>query len=169
LTRALLITGTIGVGKTVAAIEVGERLQERGIAAAVIDLDWLCWLCSPVEDDDQIGRVLGVNLAAVIPGFLEAGVSRFVLARAVRDRSDLDPVREGLGDVPLHTLRLEADPAVIATRLAARHQGDALVAHIVESAVFTDRLDAMTFDSTVRTDGLDVAATAHAILDAAGW
>jgi adenylylsulfate kinase len=169
LTGALLITGTIGVGKTATAIEVGEQLQAKGITAAVIDLDWLCWLCSPDASEEQIDRVLTTNLAAVMPGFIEAGASRFVLARAVRIPANLDSIRSGLGHVPLFTVRLDAEPNVIETRLAARHEGEELAAHLAESRAFTDRLDAMDLDAVVRTDGLSSSSAAEAVRAAADW
>ena len=37
--RALLLTGTLGVGKTSVAAAVGDQLRERQVANAVVDLD----------------------------------------------------------------------------------------------------------------------------------
>jgi adenylylsulfate kinase len=169
LIEALLITGTVGVGKTATAIEVGELLQARGFKAAVIDLDWLCWLCSPDAGEDQIDQVLHANLAAVVPRFVSAGVDRFVLARAIWQVENLQTIRSALREISMFTVRLDASPASIAARLAARHTGDALAAHLAESETFTKGLDATAFDAMVRTDGLDAAAAARAVLDAAGW
>ena len=39
--RALLLTGTVGVGKTSVAAAVGDLLRERRVANAVVDLDEL--------------------------------------------------------------------------------------------------------------------------------
>ena len=39
--RALLLTGTVGVGKTSVAAAVGDLLRERQVANAVVDLDEL--------------------------------------------------------------------------------------------------------------------------------
>lgn len=39
--RALLINGTVGVGKTSVAEGVGGLLTDAGVPNAVIDLDWL--------------------------------------------------------------------------------------------------------------------------------
>ena len=43
MTRAVLLTGPLGSGKTSVALEVGELLGSAGVPHAVIDLDWLCW------------------------------------------------------------------------------------------------------------------------------
>jgi adenylylsulfate kinase-like enzyme len=39
--RALLLTGTVGIGKTTVAVAVGDLLREREVANAVVDLDEL--------------------------------------------------------------------------------------------------------------------------------
>ena len=39
--RALLLTGTVRVGKTTVAAAVGDLLRERQVANAVVDLDEL--------------------------------------------------------------------------------------------------------------------------------
>ena len=39
--RALLLTGTVGVGKSSVAAAVGDLLRERRVANAVVDLDEL--------------------------------------------------------------------------------------------------------------------------------
>lgn len=40
--RALLITGTVGAGKTSVAEAAGDLLVSSGVPNAVIDMDWLC-------------------------------------------------------------------------------------------------------------------------------
>jgi Ni2+-binding GTPase involved in maturation of urease and hydrogenase len=42
--RAILLTGTVGSGKTSVAIEIGELLERGGASYALVDLDWLAWL-----------------------------------------------------------------------------------------------------------------------------
>jgi adenylylsulfate kinase-like enzyme len=40
--RALLLTGTVGAGKTSVADALGDLLTEAAVPNAVLDLDWLC-------------------------------------------------------------------------------------------------------------------------------
>ena len=76
---AVLLTGRVGVGKTVVAAEIGELLAERGVRVAVIDLDWLGWLAGAA--DGEIDPLILRNLAATWPNHEAAGADRAVLAR----------------------------------------------------------------------------------------
>ena len=44
MTRVILITGTLGAGKTAVAVEAGRLLSLRDVRVAVVDLDWLGWV-----------------------------------------------------------------------------------------------------------------------------
>ncbi len=115
---AVLLTGLFGSGKSSVAVEIADILEERGVAYAAIDLDWLCW---GDPGDDLAGaehRMLLRNLAPVVANYLDAGAVRFVLARAIHDRAEIDSLRETLG-MPLQVVRLTAPWPVIEGRLAA--------------------------------------------------
>jgi nucleoside-triphosphatase THEP1 len=49
--RALLLTGTVGVGKTSVAAAVGDLLRDRQVANAVVDLDELRRSWPPASGD----------------------------------------------------------------------------------------------------------------------
>ncbi|MGW3761717.1 hypothetical protein [Streptomyces sp. NPDC005131] len=55
--RAILITGTVGAGKTSVAGAAGDLLTGAGVPNAVIDMDWLCrtW---PAPADDRFNFAL---------------------------------------------------------------------------------------------------------------
>ncbi len=79
MTQAVLISGTIGAGKTSVAVELGRLLEGRGAGTAVVDLDWLGWVHlsddSPVSIDDVIVR----NLADVWSNLRGAGITHLNL------------------------------------------------------------------------------------------
>ena len=80
ITRALLINGTVGSGKTTTADAIGTQLRDRGVPHAVIDLDWLrnAW---PAPVGDPFNDLIGLqNLESMITNFRSAGIQRFVLA-----------------------------------------------------------------------------------------
>lgn len=59
--RALLLTGTVGSGKTSVADTIGDLLSHAGIANAVIDVDWLrrSWPCPPEDPfNGELDRIL---------------------------------------------------------------------------------------------------------------
>ena len=169
--RALLLTGTVGVGKTTTADAVGDRLRELGVAHAVVDLDELrrCW---PAPADDPFHTALTLaNLAALSRAYRDAGAERLVLAGVCESRSDRERHAEAVG-APLQVVRLLASADVVAPRLRTRHVDDpeGLAWHLHRRGELDAALDAADVaDSAVRVDGLDRRAVAGAVLAVAGW
>lgn len=172
-TPSLLVTGTIGTGKTVVAVESGELIAATGLTAAVVDLDWLAWVRPPSSalfEKDAVHGLVVRNFAAIWPNLRDAGAQRFVLARALTTRAEVDAIGDAIPDGDLFVVRLTATPETIRARLEARDSGATLQEHLAQSVEF-DRLldDARIADATVATDGRGVRDVARAVLAAAGW
>ncbi|MGN9843352.1 hypothetical protein ACTMTI_35030 [Nonomuraea sp. H19] len=123
MAEALLITGTVGAGKTSVADAVGGLLAAAGVPHAVIDLDWLCraW---PAPPDDPFHVALTLrNLRAVAAGFLDTGAKRLVLAGVIEDRTERRRYEETLG-MPLTVCRIHVALPEVHRRLAGRHVHD---------------------------------------------
>lgn len=166
---ALLITGTVGVGKTSVAEMVGDLLTEHGIANAVIDLDWLrrAW---PSPAGDPYNNGLGLrNLRPVARNFFEAGAVRIVLAGVIETRVDRDRHQDALG-VPLSVCRLQVDLPLVRARLAQRHEGGAVLQwHLDRSGELDAILGAARVeDFTVDASDLSVPQAAAAVIRAWG-
>lgn len=165
---ALLITGTVGVGKTSVAGMVGDLLSEQGIANAVIDLDWLrrFW---PGPADDPYNLTLGLrNLRPVARNYLDAGAVRIVLAGVIETRVDRDHHQDALG-VPLSVCRLCVDLPVVRARLARRHDGEAaaLQWHLDRSGELDAILEAARVeDFIVEASDLSIPQAAAAVIRA---
>lgn len=114
----VVLTGVYGVGKSSVVEELAELLEQRGIPYGAIDVDWLWWFAAPGIDDEAARRVLFANLDCVTRNFLDAGVTRLLLAWSIRDQSDLDALRAAL-PFPLRVVRLTASLEAIRERLAA--------------------------------------------------
>lgn len=169
--EALLISGTVGAGKTTAAEAVGDRLRARGVPHAVIDLDWLRtgWP-SPPGDRFNVSIEIA-NLAAVAANYLRAGARRLVLAGVLEDPALRDRYRDAVG-VPLHVARLRLDVAVARQRLRYRHADHraTLDWHLHRAGELHDILQvARAEDFVIDTDGLTVEQTAEALSAGAGW
>ncbi len=169
--EALLITGTVGAGKTSVAEAAGELLADAGTAHAVIDLDRLseAW---PAPADDPFNQRLELqNLTAVAGNYAEAGARRLVLAGVVASIADRSRYEEAVG-MPLHICRLDVDLAIVRQRLAQRHAGQEPVLrwHLDRSAELDALLRAAAVEDFVldvgRCSVLDVARQA---LSAVGW
>jgi adenylylsulfate kinase len=169
--RALLLTGTVGVGKTTTADAVADRLRELGVPHAVVDLDELrrCW---PAPTGDPFHTALELtNLQAVARAYRAAGAQRLVLAGVAESRDDRDRYRAAL-QVPLQVVRLLGSATVVEPRLRARHVDDpeGLAWHLHRRGELDAVLDVADLaDAAVRVDGLAPGAVADAVLRATGW
>jgi hypothetical protein len=101
----VLITGLFGVGKSSVTAEIADLLEARGERYAAIDLDWLTWADTRSGREGAEHRMMLTNLASVVGNYLEAGIRRFVLARSLRDRSELDSLRAAI-PVSVRVVRL---------------------------------------------------------------
>jgi hypothetical protein len=165
----LLLTGTVGSGKTVVAIEIGHILEQQGKPAAVVDLDWLGWLhlrASAVTADELIAR----NLAAIWPNLREAGMSYAVLARAILGRNGLDALRAAVPEADLVVVRLTASPSAIEGRLRRRDSGQELEEHLRESMEMSRAMDREGLeDTSVANDDRSPQEVAREVLQRVGW
>ena len=109
----MLLTGVYGSGKSSVAAEVGYLLERRNELYALLDLDYFGW----VGDHDTGRATMLRNLAAVMPHYRGLGVTSYVLAYFIPDRSTLDGIRKALG-VPLRVVRLSASLQDIERRLS---------------------------------------------------
>jgi hypothetical protein len=106
---AVLLAGLFGTGKSSVAVEMADVLEKRGVPYALIDLDYLCWGEPGSDEPGAEHRMMLRNLAPVVANYLDAGVTRFVLARGMRDRSQVESLRETLG-MPLTVERRVVGP-----------------------------------------------------------
>jgi len=169
--QALFISGTVGAGKTSTAGAVGDRLQERGVPGAVIDLDWLrcCWPSSPGDPFNNAVEL--TNLAAVARTYLRAGAERLVLAGVLEVPAARAAYEDAVG-APLQVCRLHVDLAVVRRRLQRRHQGEegALQWHLDRSGELDAVLRAAHAEQfTVDATALTLRETAAAVVHGAGW
>lgn len=168
---ALLITGTVGAGKTSVADAAGDLLAAAGIPHAVIDLDWLrrSW---PAPADDPFHLELTLrNLRDVARNHLEAGARRLVLAGVVESRDERRRHQEAVG-VDLTVCRLRVPIPVVHRRLARRHEGDeaGLRWHLDRSGALDDILvAAQVEDVVVDAEERSVTSLAAAVMEAVGW
>ena len=169
--RALLLTGTVGVGKTTVAEAVGDLLRDDAVPNAVVDVDWLraAWPAPP--GDPFHGALALRNLAAVTANYLDAGAVRLVLAGVLETSEDRAAHAAALG-MPLDVVRLVADPDVVRDRLHRRHHDAdegrrwhlhrAAELHAIQEASAVE-------DHVVDTTARSTAAVAADALRLCGW
>ncbi len=170
LLPVLLVTGTLGSGKTVVVEDIGELLEDGEPRSAIVDLDWLGWVSGSSRSSDTIDGLILSNLAAVWPNYLAAGAGRLVLARTVLDRELIDGLDEAIGPVTLTIVRVTSSPDTIAERLAARDTGAVLEQHLAEASKFDKILDELRVeDLRVSNDGRPIREVFEEIVARAEW
>ncbi|GAA1284406.1 AAA family ATPase [Brachybacterium alimentarium] len=168
-TRALLITGAVGVGKTTAADAIGDELAIRGVPGAVMDLDRLrqAWP-APIDDRFQTKLTLA-NLRSMTRNYRDVGAQVLVAAGVLETREERLAHESAFG-CPLTVVRLTVPHEVVRARLHRRHELDpnGLAWHLDRYDELTAILDAaMVADTEVPNSGTP-SHTARAVLDAAG-
>ena len=120
--NAVVVSGTLGVGKTYTAAAVRDVLAARDERVAIIDLDWLCQ-CDPAPERDPYNDDLAFrNLAAVWPNYVAAGVEYLVLARVVANAEDRERYESTLVGAEVRVVVLETSAFVRRQRILEREQ-----------------------------------------------
>ncbi|MFC5832716.1 AAA family ATPase [Nonomuraea insulae] len=168
MASALLITGTVGAGKTTVADAVGDLLAGADVPNAVIDLDWLrrAWPAPP--HDPFNGGLTMRNLRPVAANFLEAGAERLVLAGVIESHGERRAHEEALG-VPLAVCRLRVALPEVHRRLRARHtHDDGLDWHLRRSGELASVLDEARVEDFA-VDGTEGTASQVAARVVGAW
>ncbi|MDL4776195.1 MULTISPECIES: hypothetical protein [Thermomonosporaceae] len=168
--RALLITGTVGAGKTSVAEAVGGLLGDAEVPSAVIDLDWLA-KSRPAPPGDRFNFALLLrNLRSVAGNYLDAGATRLILAGVVESGDERERCGAAVG-APLSVCRLQVGLPEVRRRLVRRHEDEPaeLRWHLDRSGEL-DRVlvEAGIADFTVEAGGRPIAEVAAAVIEAAG-
>lgn len=169
LTESLLIiTGTMGAGKTAVLAEASDLLARRGIVHAAIDLDALgmAHLPSAAPSDG----VMYENLRSITANYAALAVERFLLARAIEDRAQLQLCRTLIPAPNTVVCRLTASIEAMQRRVGLRDSGISqreLLARVAELSLTLDR--AQLEDYAVVNENRSLTEVALEVLVKAGW
>jgi hypothetical protein len=167
-TVLLVITGSMGSGKTAVMVEVSDILAARGIPHAAIDLDALGMIHGPA--DAERSRVVDCNLRCVWRNFASVGVTRLLLARAIETREELEGSCAAVGSGKPVVCRLTAGIETMRQRVRARETGMLQQQFVDRVAVLDSILDlAHLEDFTVVNENRALNDVAEEVLDRAGW
>jgi hypothetical protein len=158
----------MGAGKTSVLAEASDILRLRHMAHAAIDLDalGLAHLPSSAGNDDVMYR----NLQSVCKNYSALGVRRFLVARAMEDRIELELCRGVVSATNTIVCRLAASLETMQQRVKMRESGVSrgeYVARVAELNVTLDR--AGLEDFAVVSENRSLTEVAHEMLQKAGW
>jgi len=166
---ALLITGTVGVGKSTVAAEISDILADLKIPNAAVDLDALRWQWPPTSEWN--GDLMFENLAALWPNYQAHGASHLILAGVLEDPAELVRYRAAVPGAEITVCRLVAPEAVRLDRLHGRMPAgpsrDWHLDRTVELERILDRLAVEDF--AVENGDRPVREVALEVLVRAGW
>jgi len=164
----LIITGTMGAGKTTVLAEASDILALRDITHAAVDLDTLglAHLPSTASKDGVMYR----NLQSVCKNYASLGVRRLLLARAIEDRAELELCRSVVSAKHTVICRLTASVEAMQERVKIRESGVSqrkYVARVAKLNVILDR--ARLEDFTITNENRSLTEVAHEMLVKALW
>ena len=162
----LVLSGSMGSGKSTVLSEAYDLLTEAKIAHAVIDLDWLTAMY-PRQDRGLMVR----NLAAVWPVYASAGADRLLVAWVVENRSELQRFREAIPGAEPIVCQLTASFETTRQRLRLREPGMFQEEALARSEALATILEhAHAEDFRVDNNGdRPITEVAREVLSRAGW
>jgi hypothetical protein len=165
----LLITGTVGVGKSTVAAEINDVLADLKVPNAAVDLDALVWQWPPTSKWNS--DLMFENLASLWPNFRAHGATRLILARVLEDRSELVRYRAAVPGAEISVCRLMAPEAARLDRLRGRMPaGPSRDWHLGRTVELERTLDRRACeDFAVENGDRPVRDVALEVLVRAGW
>jgi hypothetical protein len=165
--NVILLTGSMGCGKTTVLGEASDILLERAAPHAVIDLDAIGTVLLPGDEAQQLEFR---NLSAIYGNFVDAGISRVLVAEAIESRDQLERLRQVLGRCQLVVCWLTAALDTMEHRLRLREPGMLQDRFVTRSRMLQEALEAASLeDFTVVNDRRSITDVAHEVLQRAGW
>jgi hypothetical protein len=164
----LIITGTMGAGKTAVLGEASDILAQRQIVHAAIDLDslGLAHLPSAVPSDG----VMYDNLRSICRNYAALGVQRFLVACAIEDCAQLNLCRDIIPASNSVVCRLTATVETMKRRVQLRDLGVSQREYVVRVAKLNAILDRTRLeDFAVANENRSLTDVALEMLVKAGW
>ena len=164
----LVITGTMGSGKTTMLGEASDLLVARGIVHAAVDLDTLGMGHLPQASWTDLPYR---NLAFVWQNYADVGATRLLIAEAVENAGELDRIRDVIPGAQIVVCRLLAALDTMRRRVLLREPGmlrDAFAARVAQLETLIDTAALEDF-SLATDDDRTVTETALEMLSLAKW
>ena len=164
----LIITGTMGAGKTSVLGEASDILALKGTIHAAIDLDslGLALLPSAASTEGAMYR----NLQSVCENYSSLGVRRLLLARAIEDGAELELCKGIVSASNTVVCRLTASIEVMEQRIRLRESGVSQQNYIARVAKLNTIIDRANLENfTITNENRPLNEVALEILLKAGW
>jgi predicted kinase len=167
ITNIIVISGSMGCGKTTVLGEASDVLTAHHIAHASVDLDAIGTALLPGDVSRDVTRRI---VASMFATFARAGLTRVLIAEAVENREELDRLRRVAPGSEVLVCRLTAAIDTMRDRLRIREPGMLQAQFLIRASELERVLDnASVEDFTVVNDQRSVTDVARELLERAGW
>jgi len=166
--RLLVISGSMGAGKTTVMAEASDILSAQAVVHAAIDFDSLAvgYMAAGASRVDLAYR----NLAAIWRNYAKADANGLLLAAAVESRSDLEKLRKAVAAASICVCRLRVPIKTMEKRICTREPGMLQQQLVGRVAVLEALLDAAALEDFSLTNSRRcVTDVARQMLVRAGW
>ena len=164
----LIITGTMGAGKTAVLGEASDILAQRQIVHAAIDLDALGLAHLPTAASSD--SVMYDNLRSICRNYAALGVRRFLVARAIENSAQLKHCRDIIPAANEAVCRLTASIEAMKRRVQMRDLGILRQEYAERVAKLSAILDSARLeDFAVPNENRLLTDVALEMLVRAGW
>lgn len=167
--EVLVISGSMGTGKTTVLGQAQDLLKEAGVEHGAIDLDCLTQMYRPQSNNGN--ELMFQSLAAVWSLYRERRARRLLVARVVEHDCERAEYWSAVPGAEVTVCRLTAPVGLMQTRLHMREVGTNHDSALARSAELDGILrDAAVEDFTVANDGMrSVSDVARELLTKANW
>ncbi len=168
LRSLLIITGSMGAGKTAVMGEASDILAQRGIPHAAIDLDRLGMAHLPGATSND--GVMYRNLQAVAGNYTALGVDRFLLARAIEDQAEVERCIVAVAANEVVVCRLTAAVETMQQRVGSRELGIGRAKYVERVVALNNALDHAQLEKfVISNEDRPLTEVANELLERAGW
>jgi len=164
----LIITGSMGSGKTAVMGEASDLLALRGIPHAAIDLDMLGMAHLPAAAADS--GVMYRNLETVWHNYVTLGVDRLLLARAVENHAEFERCLAAVAAKEVVVCRLMASIETMQQRIRSRELGVCRSQYVDRVIALNSALDwALLENFVITNEGRSLTEVANEVLERSRW
>jgi hypothetical protein len=164
----LVITGSMGAGKTRVLGEASDILAQQNTPHAAIDLD--AFGLAHLPSGECSDAVMYRNLQSVCKNYSSVGVRRFLVARAIEDHAALECCRAAVSARSTVVCRLTAKIGTMRQRVKMRESGILQQQFVARVATLNSTLErARVEDFTLASEDRSVTQIAREMLLKAGW
>lgn len=165
--RVLLISGSMGAGKTTVLGEASDVLLRHGLVHAAIDLDAIAFHALPDASADALHRIA---IRTIFRNAIDQGVTHFLIAVAIENHTALLDLHSTFEGADFVVCRLAASVETMQARLRRREPGMRQQEFVDRSRQLQTVLDAAGVeDFVVSNDGRSITEVAEEMLSRANW